>query len=693
MVMEPNLNTSSPSSLFINRELSQLEFCRRVIAQATDGEVPLLERLRFLCIASSVLDEFFEIRVAGLKQQEAYGSVQTGPDNMSPSEQLRRINDIVRELVELQYEILNEKLLPLLDLQGIRFLNPDDWNGKQRAWIKRYFNREMQPIMSPMALDPAHPFPDVINKSLAFIVTLEGKDAFGRNSGRAIVQAPRALPRVVRLPDSCATSPNEFVLLSSIIIAHASDLFPGMRATGCYPFRVTRNSDLFVDIEEVDDLLRAIEGELSSRRYGDAVRLEVAVDCPNDVSAFLAAQFGLAREERYRCAGPVNLIRLAAVPDLVDRPDLKFPGFTSGVPDRLRVAPNIFSAIRKGDVLLHHPFESFAPVVEFLRQAAADPKVMAIRQTLYRTGTDSAVVQALVDAASSGKEVLVVIELRARFDEEANIELATHLQKAGAQVVYGVVGLKTHAKMSLVIRREGRSLRRYVHLGTGNYHMRTTRLYTDYGLLTCDPDIGEDVQRLFAQLTSMGRQPRMRKIIQAPFSLHSTMIDLIEAETRSAEKGKVARIRAKMNSLIEPQVIQALYQASSAGVKVELIVRGICALRPGIKDVSENIVVRSVIGRFLEHTRVFCFENRGQPKVYLSSADWMGRNFFNRVETCFPVEDEDLRDRVIREAFDLYLEDNCQAWELRSDGSYRKVKQGRNKRASAQTKLLEELAS
>ncbi len=690
--MEPNSTDFSAPELYINRELSQLEFCRRVLAQATDGEVPLLERLRFLCIASSVQDEFFEIRVAGLKQQEAYGSVQTGPDNMSPSEQLRRINEVVRELVREQYEVLNDTLLPLLDLQGIRFLDPKDWNGKQRSWIKRYFNRELQPIMSPMALDPAHPFPDVINKSLAFIVTLEGKDAFGRNSGRAIIQAPRAFPRVVALPESCATVPNEFVLLSSIIQEHVNDLFPGMSSTGCFQFRVTRNSDLFVDTEAVDDLLRAIEGELSSRRYGDAVRLEVDSDCPEEVSAFLAAQFGLGREEVFHCDGPVNLMRLAAVPDLVDRPDLKYPGFSSSVPDRLRSAPNVFSAIRKADILLHHPFESFAPVVEFLRQAAADPKVLAVRQTLYRTGTDSAIVQALVDAATAGKEVLVVIELRARFDEEANIELATHLQKAGAQVVYGVVGLKTHAKMSMVIRREGRSLRRYVHLGTGNYHIRTSRLYTDYGLMTCDADIGDDVQRLFAQLTSMGKQPKMRKLIQAPFSLHATMVDMIEAETAAARKGKKARIMAKMNSLIEPRVIQALYQASCAGVEIRLIVRGICALRPGIEGVSENIEVRSIIGRFLEHTRVFCFENGGEPKVYLSSADWMGRNFFNRVETCFPIEDESLRKRVISEAFDLYLADNCQAWCLQPDGSYQQVKQGRAKRMSAQETLLQNLS-
>ncbi|MDH3644690.1 MAG: polyphosphate kinase 1, partial [Gammaproteobacteria bacterium] len=406
--------------LYINRELSLLEFHRRVLAQATDEGIPLLERLRFLCISSSILDEFFEIRVAGLKQQEAYGATQRGPDNLSPSEQLRRIAETVRELIDEQYQVLNNELLPKLDIQGIRFLAADEWNDKQRQWLKRYFNRELAPIMSPIALDPAHPFPEPLNKSLTFIVTLEGEDAFGRRSGKAIVQVPRSLPRVVRLPESCAQTPNEFVLLSSIIDVHVDDLFSGMKSTGCYPFRVTRNSDLFVDTEEVDDLLRALEGELSSRRFGDVVRLEVAEGCPDDLEAFLAAQFRVSDNDIYRCSGPVNLMRLAAVPDLVDRPEFKYPGFTPGIPDQLRNANDIFEAIRMGDVLLHHPFESFAPFIDFLRQAAADPQVLSIRQTLYRTGTESAVVEALTDAAANGKEVLVVIELRARFDEEAN---------------------------------------------------------------------------------------------------------------------------------------------------------------------------------------------------------------------------------------------------------------------------------
>ena len=674
--------------LYINRELSLLEFHRRILAQAKDKGLPLLERLRFLCITSSVLDEFFEIRVAGLKEQEAYGAVQRGLDNLTPSEQLRRISALARSLIDEQYLVLNDLLLPALQAEGIRFINKEDWSAAQRKWIKRYFSRELAPIMSPIGLDPAHPFPQPLNKSLTFIVNLKGKDAFGRNSGKAIVQAPRALPRVVRLPEPCAQGPNEFVLLSSIIDAHMDELFPGMQATGVYQFRVTRNSDLFVDEEEVDDLLRALEGELSSRRYGDAVRLEVARDCPKELEAFLMAKFNLSKGDVYRCNGPVNLMRLTTVPDLVDRPDLKYSGFTPGVPERIRRANDMFEAIAAGDLLLHHPFESFAPFLEFLRQAAKDPDVLSIRQTLYRTGARSAVVEALTDAAANGKEVLVVVELRARFDEAANIELATRLQSVGAQVVYGVVGHKTHAKMCMVIRREGRALKRYVHLGTGNYHTRTARLYTDYGLFTCDDAVGNDVQKVFHQLTAMGRAGRLRKLLQSPFTLHSSMLERIDAEAANAAAGKPGRVMAKMNSLVEPGVIQALYRASQAGVRIDLIVRGICALRPGVEGVSETIRVRSVVGRFLEHTRVFYFENDGDPKVYLSSADWMGRNFFNRVEVCFPVEDEALRKRVVTESFDNYLADNRQAWLLRSDGAYELAGSPGANRKNAQESLL-----
>ena len=681
----------SNPELYINRELSLLAFQRRVLAQATDEDVPLLERLRFLCISSLILDEFFEIRVAGLKQQEAYRASRRGPDNMTPSEQLRRIAETVKDMVAEQYEVLNSVLLPKLDIQGIRFLEENDWNTKQGVWIKRYFSRELAPIISPVALDPAHPFPQPLNKGLTFIVTLEGDDAFGRRGGRAIVQTPRALPRIVRLPESCSQTPNEFVMLSSVIQAHVDQLFPGMQCKGCYQFRVTRNSDLFVDTEEVDDLLRALEGELPSRRYGDAVRLEVAHACPKELERFLTDQFRLTSQDVYGCGGPVNLMRLAALPDLVDRPEFKYPGFTPSIPERLRNANDIFDAIRSGDVLLHHPFESFAPFVDFLRQAASDPQVLSIRQTLYRTGVESAVVEALTKAAANGKEVMVVIELMARFDEAANIELANKLHSVGAQVVYGVVGHKTHAKMSMVIRREGKSLARYVHLGTGNYHTRTTRLYTDYGMFTCDPEIGDDVQQIFQQLTSMGKTTKLGRLLQAPFTMHAKMLEHIGREAENARAGKRARITAKMNSLIEPRVMQALYVASQAGVKIDLVVRGICSLRPGIPGVSENIHVRSIVGRFLEHTRVFCFENDGNPRVYLSSADWMGRNFFDRVETCFPISDKRMKKRILRE-LDFYLSDNCQAWVLQSDGSYEKLTAPVSKRKRAQERLLARLA-
>ena len=681
------------SDLFINRELSLLEFNRRVLELAKSDDVPLLERLKFLCIASSNLDEFFEIRVAGLKQQQALGATQRGPDNLSPTEQLRRIAVLAHELVAEQYRVLNNVLFPLLAAEGIRFLKRDQWNGAQERWLADFFHRELQPILTPIGLDPAHPFPRILNKNLTFIVTLEGKDAFGRNSGRAIVQAPRSLPRVIRLPEHIEpTQPNTFVFLSSIIHAHVEELFPGMEAVGCYQFRVTRNSDLFVDEEAVEDLLLAVEGELSSRRFGDAVRLELADDCPPQTGQFLADQFTLAEEDVYFCSGPVNLMRLIQIPDLVERPDLTYPGFTPSVPEGIRKAPDIFAAIRAGDILLCHPFHSFVPVLDFLRSAAADPNVLSIRQTLYRTGADSSVVKVLLDAAEAGKEVLAVVELRARFDEAANIELANQLQEAGAQVVYGIVGYKTHAKMTLAIRREDGELRRYAHLGTGNYHARTARLYTDYGLLTSDVALTSDVQSVFQQLTAMGRAGQLNKMLQSPFTLHGGMMHHIEQEIAHAQAGRKAGVIAKMNQLVEKDVIKALYRASQAGVRVQLIVRGICSLRPGVPGVSENISVHSILGRFLEHARVFLFENGGDERIYLSSADWMGRNFFSRVETCFPIESPAIRRTVIEQGLRPYLRDNSNAWLLQADGSYSRACRSKGEpRRCAQESLLEEL--
>ena len=678
--------------LYINRELSLLEFNRRVLEQSKDQGNPLLERLKFLCIASSNLDEFFEIRVAGLKEQVAFAAGQTGPDQMSAHDQLRAISAGAHELVAEQYRVLNDELLPALAEQNIHFLKRSEWNARQAAWVRRYFNRELLPMLSPIGLDPSHPFPRILNKSLNFLVSLEGTDAFGRNSVIAIVQAPRSLPRIINIPEDYASGPHEFVFLSSIIHAHVDDIFPGMEVKGCYQFRVTRNSDLFVDDEEVDDLVKALEGELQQRRFGDAVRLEVASECPRQMTTLLKQEFELEDPDIYACQGPVNLTRLMAVFDMIDRPDLKFPSFTPARPNRLPQGGDLFDVIRRGDVLLHHPFQSFAPVLDFLYQAARDPAVLVIRQTLYRTGPDSPVVEALLEAARKGKEVTVVIELKARFDEEANIELATRLQEAGAHVVYGIVGHKTHAKMILVVRREGKVLRRYVHLGTGNYHPRTARLYTDYGLFTCDNAIGVDVQKLFHMLTAPGRAGKLKKLLQSPFTMHRTIIELIQRETRRARAGGPSRIIAKMNALSEVQVIDALYAASQAGVKVDLIVRGVCALRPGLPGISDNIRVRSIVGRFLEHARVFYFLNGEDDEIYLSSADWMGRNFFNRIETCFMVEDRRLHQRILKECLNNYLADNTRAWLLQSDGGYERVKPGKARPRDAQQVLLEELA-
>ena len=687
--------------LFINRELSLLAFNWRVLAQARNPATPLLERLRFLCISSTNLDEFFEIRVAGLQEQVASGSTQAGPDNIAPQELLRQIAVETHRLVDEQYRVLNEDLLPALEREGIHFRRRGEWTPAQVEWVRSYFETELLPMLTPMGLDPAHPFPRIQNKSLNFLVSVQGQDAFGRRGGIAIVQAPRALPRIIQVPKECAGGPHEFVFLTSIIHAYVADLFAGMEVTGCYQFRVTRNSELFVDDEEAHDLKRALEGELLARRYGDTVRLEVADNCPADMAAYLLHEFELQPEDLYQVNGPVNLNRLMAVTDLIDRPDLVYPAFIPGLPKRLVRSKNLFETIRQGDVLLHHPYESFAPVIEFVQQAAADPNVLAIRQTLYRTGAKSALVDALVQAARAGKEVTVVIELRARFDEEANISLATALQEAGAHVLYGVVGYKTHAKMILVTRRERNRLRHYVHLGTGNYHARTARVYTDFGLLTCDDAIGEDVAKVFRQLTSLGRASRLNKLLYSPFTLHTELLRRITREAENARQGKPARIVAKLNALVEPQIIQALYQASGAGVRIDLIIRGICCLRPGIPGVSENIRVRSLIGRFLEHTRVYWFLNGdadsggeiapGRGEAFCASADWMERNFFRRVEVAFPIENRKLQERVVREALNACLKDNTQAWVLDADGRYTRLAPAGAEPFSAQAQLLKEL--
>jgi len=668
--------------LYINRELSFLEFNERVLEQAKDNRIPLLERVKFLCIACSNLDEFFEIRVAGLKELQEAGALQVGADGLSIPEQLKAIRARTMRLVDEQYELLNNVLMPELAKSGIVFLSEDNWTGDQAEWLREYFVLEVEPVLSPLALDPARPFPKVLNKSLNFAIVVEGEDGFGRNSGLAVVQAPRSLPRLIRLPDELGS--RHFMFLGTIVEAFVSKLFAGMRVRGCYQFRVTRNSDLFVEQEEVDDLLRAVQGELASRRYGDAVRLETAHDCPEEILHYLLEQFALTADDLYKVSGPVNLNRLMALYDLVDRPELKYAAFVPSIPERLRTGSDLFAALRAGDFLLHHPFQSFAPVTDFIKQAASDPQVLAIKQTLYRAGSDSAIVGALVEAAQAGKDVTVIIELQARFDEEANIELANKLQEAGAHVMYGVFGYKTHAKLVMVVRREEKGLRRYCHLGTGNYHAKTARLYTDYGLMTADEAIGEDIHEIFLQLTGLTRVPRLRKLLHAPFSLHQALLSKIEREAEHARAGKRAHIVAKLNALTEPTIIRALYAASRAGVEIDLIVRGLCCLRPGVTGISDRIKVRSIVGRFLEHTRVYQFENGGKREIYCASADWMDRNLYRRIEVAFPVESPEFRARV-SDDLALYLADDCQAWELDSGGGYTRAEGGK---VSAQARLL-----
>ncbi|MDP3848554.1 MAG: polyphosphate kinase 1 [Pseudomonas sp.] len=681
------------SSLYIHRELSQLKFNIRVLEQALDESYPLLERLKFLLIFSSNLDEFFEIRVAGLKKQITFARETAGADGLQPHQVLARIAELVHEQVERQYAILNDALLPALEKHHVRFIRRRHWTPKLKAWVRRYFRDEIAPIITPIGLDPTHPFPLLVNKSLNFIVELEGVDAFGRDSGLAIIPAPRLLPRVIKVPEDIGGPGANYVFLSSMIHAHADDLFQGMKVKGCYQFRLTRNADLAVDTEDVEDLARALRGELFSRRYGDAVRLEVADTCPQHLADYLLKQFSLSESELYRVNGPVNLTRLFSITGLASHPELQCKPFTPVIPKLLQNSENIFSVVSKQDILLLHPFESFTPVVDLLRQAAKDPQVLAVRQTLYRSGANSEIVDALVDAARNGKEVTAVIELRARFDEESNLLLASRLQAAGAVVIYGVVGFKTHAKMMLILRRENGEIVRYAHMGTGNYHAGNAKLYTDYSLLTSDEALCEDVSKLFSQLIGMGKTLRMKKLLHAPFTLKKGILDMIARETLQASEGKPAHIMFKVNSVTDPKIIRALYKASQCGVKIDMVVRGMCCLRPGVPGVSHNIHVRSIIGRFLEHSRIYYFYNGGDEQLYLSSADLMERNLDKRVETCFPIEGKRLLLRVKKE-LEAYLSDNTQSWLLQSDGRYVRSSPSGNQHArNAQTMLLEKLTS
>ena len=666
----------SPSS-YINRDLSLLQFHLRVLAQAADPHHPLLERLFFLMIFSSNIDEFFEIRVAGIMQKLNLGDVSISIHGMRPSEILNEISAVTHDAIAEQYRILNEDILPALALDDIRYLKRDELNSEQSAWMKRYFTEQVSPVLTPISIDPAHPFPRLVNKSLNFIATLEGKDAFGRDINLAIVTAPRSLPRVIRLPDELTGGKEYHVMLSAIIHEHIGELFPGMNVTGCHQFRLTRNADLDL-ADDVDDIAKALEGELENRRFGDKVRLEVTTECPTLISDYLLNEFELHDNQLYRVNGPVNLTRLLFDFNI---PALRYQPFTHVVPkpfrrevDKLDKATSMFAAMRKGDVLAHHPFHAFSPIINLLWQAASDPKVLAIKQTLYRSGTNSEIVKALAAAARNGKEVTAVIELRARFDEASNIAVANYLQEAGAVVVYGIVGYKTHAKLMLIVRREDGKMRRYVHLGTGNYHAANAKVYTDYGLFSADPDISEDVHKIFQELTGMGKPANLKKLLHAPFTLHDNLMSFIDDEIAHAKAGKHAHIIVKVNALTERRLIDKLYDASQAGVKIELILRSMCCLRPQVKGLSENITVRSIVGRFLEHTRIYYFYNDGDERLYCGSADWMDRNLFHRVEVAFPIEDKRLFKQIYQDGLLNYLQDNKQAWILSGDGDWQQTK-------------------
>ncbi|MFP8778262.1 polyphosphate kinase 1 [Hydrogenophaga sp. RWCD_12] len=659
--------TISPT--FLDRDQSILGFNERVLDWAQREDVPLLERLRYLCIVSSNLDEFFEVRMA--PQLAAFNAnEQRGPQTAAGYE---RLSTRLHELVARQYAIYNEQLLPLLDKKGIKLVSHGERDVRQRRWVKEFFEREVRPLLLPVGLDPSHPFPQVANKSLNFIVRLRGKDAFGRENEVAIVKVPRSLPRFVRMPASRGSKQNLFVSISSLIRSHLADLFPGRQVTQFSQFRITRHSDLAVDEEEVKNLRTALRLGLQQRHFGEALRLEVSAGCSEFLSAFLLEQFALPSQALYRVPGPVNLVRMNQLIDQVEAPGLRFARHTPGWPVQLVPGQSFFERLRQGDVLIHQPYESFDAVLAFLREAVEDPDVLAIRQTIYRTGSKAEMIDLLREAVRRGKEVTAVVELKARFDEETNINYAERLESVGAQVVYGVVGLKTHAKMLLVTRREGAALRRYAHVSTGNYNPGTARLYTDLSMLTADRALTEDIEQVFLHLASQSRLPRLKKALIAPFNLHKTMLELVERAGRAAEAGKDARIILKMNALTDEPLARALARASQQGASIDLIVRGACILPAQVPGVTENLRVRSVIGRLLEHSRVFYFRIDGEEQLWLSSADWMNRNMLRRVELAWPVTDPALRQRVLDECLSAYLHDSRDAWLLQPDGEYRRA--------------------
>lgn len=666
---------ATPSLALLNREQAILEFNRRVLAQAQRDDVPLLERLRYICIVSSNLDEFFEVRFADMLEAAR------DPASQVSSRDVERVGRAAHVLIDQQYAIFNEQVMPVLLKEHICILNHADRNEEQRRWVGKFFEREVRPLLMPVGLDPAHPFPQVANKSLHFIARLSGKDAFGRDNRIAIVKVPRVLPRVIKLPESISGGQQAFVLLTSVIRAHLEELFPGRQVEAFSQFRVTRDSDLEVDEEEIANLRHALRSGLTTRHFGRAVRLEVVNTCPEELSQFLLEQFVLPPAALYRVNGPVNLVRLNELIDQTDAPGLRFAPHEPVWPEgRLPRGKSIIDRIKKGDVLLHHPFESFEPVLEFLREAVHDPDVLAIKQTVYRTGSKSELMDLLIEAARRGKEVMVVVELKARFDEEANINWAERLEAVGAQVVYGIVGYKTHAKLLMVMRREMQGgkpvLRRYAHLSTGNYNPKTARLYTDLGYLTADPDITADADTVFRQLASLGKIKAPKRLLLAPFNMHSRMMEFLQQVTEAARAGYPARVVLKINALTDAELIGGLLAAGQAGARVDLIVRGACMLPPGLPGVSENILVRSVVGRFLEHSRVSYFrwgDGEEQEALYLSSADWMSRNMFRRIEVAWPVLDPKLRQRVIDEALQPYLHDSLDAWQLGPDGHSNRI--------------------
>lgn len=673
----------------LDRDESILAFNERVLDWAKRPEVPLLERLRYLCIVSSNLDEFFEVRadlhMAAFRSDESKGPYR--------KDTFHSLYEHARLVVNEQYRLYNDVLLPKLQKQGIKILSHGERTPLQRKWVAEYFQREVRPLLVPVGLDPAHPFPQVANKSLNFIVQLSGKDAFGKTNDIAIVKVPRVLPRVIPLPAKVSGKHVSVVLLSSVIRAHLSELFHGRSVVHFSQFRVTRNSDLSVDEEDVENLRTALRRGLQHRHFGQALRLEVSDSCMVHLSDFLLKQFDLPDSALFRVAGPVNLVRLSQLIDLVNEPKLLFSTYKAGYPKQLTKGASIMARMRQGDILIHQPFESFEGVLAFLKEAVEDPQVLAIKQTIYRTGSDPVMMNLLREAVRRGKEVTAVVELKARFDEEANINWAEQLEAVGAQVVYGVVGLKTHAKMLLVTRQEGRTLKRYGHLSTGNYNPRTAKLYTDLSYLTCDTAMTGDMDRLFVHLASPSRLSRMSKLITAPFHMQRKLIEKIDQVGGAAANGLAARVVVKMNALTDPSLIHALIRAGQQGAQIDLIVRGACMLPAGVSGLTENIRVRSIIGRFLEHSRVFYFEAGDEQSLYLASADWMSRNMTRRIELAWPVIDPVLRRRIIDECLLAYLYDTRNAWTLEADGQYHRVEKNGQKIQSAQALLMQQYVS